>query len=253
MLAQYPCAKKLRLSPAAGTITAMAEAMAIPDDTSRRALHRLIDSEEVERLRLAQQLHDGPLQDLHILDFGLVMLERRLADGDTADELARLRVELQQVSRALRDICQTIRPPALTPFGVGTVLRSYGERLAREHPELCVRLEIDDDGQRLPEDVRLALYRICQQAVANVIDHAGAGTVHIRFLINGERTILEIEDDGVGFAPPANLDSLAEAGRLGLAGSKERAEAVRGQLFVESSPGAGALVRAVIPAHALPK
>lgn len=103
------------------------------------------------------------------------------------------------------------------------------------------------DGQTLPERVRMALYRIYQIAITNVLRHAQATQVWIQFKLNREDVILEIKDNGRGFEVPERWIELARQGHLGLVGALERAEAIGGRLQVESEPGRGSLVRVTAP------
>src|SRR5678816_1296563 len=93
----------------------------------------LLESQEAERQRLAQELHDGPLQELHSLDFGLVVLARYLAGEQAKNQCATVRTTLHSISRQLRTLCQELRPPALGPFGLSVVLHSTAENFQRLH------------------------------------------------------------------------------------------------------------------------
>lgn len=209
--------------------------------------HRLLDSEENERQRLAQELHDGPLQELHSLDFKLVAMARQLADDQQQAQLSEMRSTLRQLARHLRAICQDLRPPALTPFGVSTVLRSFAESFQQNNRGLTVVVDLDDDGQRLSERARLALYRICQHGLRNVAQHAEATRVYVGLRMSDDHVQLCIEDDGRGFHVPADWMPMVEQGKYGLLGCVERAEAVGGHVSVDSSQGSGTRLRAVVP------
>lgn len=209
--------------------------------------HRLIDVEESERLHLAREIHDGPLQELYILDFGLVALAGQIQDEEAQAQLGEMRGVLQNVSRTLRTLCQKLRPPALGPFGLGVVLRSFAQNFQQTHPEINVHLNLTDDKQKLSERVRLALYRICQHALDNVVLHAQATQVSIQFTLDAEQAVLCIEDNGRGFAVPDNWFTFAKEGRVGLLGSKERAEAVGGHIEILSAPGYGVKLIITVP------
>ncbi len=214
--------------------------------------HRLLDSEENERQRLAQELHDGPLQELHSLDFKLVAMARQLSDTQQQAQLSEMRSTLRQLARHLRAICQDLRPPALTPFGVSAVLRSFAEAFQQNHRELTVVVDLDDDGQRLSERARLALYRICQHGMRNVAQHAEATRVYVGLRMAEDHVLLCIEDNGQGFPVPDDWMPMVEQGKYGLLGCVERAEAVGGHVTVESSPGSGTRLRVIVPFAAVP-
>lgn len=209
--------------------------------------HRLIDVEENERLRLAREIHDGPLQELHSLDFGLVGLARQLDDTQVQAQLVEMRAVLQNVSRTLRTLCQKLHPPALDPFGLGVVLRSVVQNFQSMNPGIMFNLDLADDKQRLPERVRLALYRIFQHALDNIVLHARATEVSIQFTTDAEQVVLRIEDNGRGFCIPDNWFTFVGQGRVGLVGCKERAEAVGGSIKIISAPEKGVEIIVVVP------
>jgi len=209
--------------------------------------HRLMEGRETERLQLAQELHDGPLQDLYSIAYQMKELEGDVSGGTGQARLAGLLGSLQQVIQLIRTISGELRPPALAPFGLEKAIRSHAERFQSAHPELAVRLELTPDDQTLPEPVRMALYRIYQQALSNVVRHAHARTVAVRFGLDDGQASLEVQDDGDGFKVPERWINFARQGHLGLVGSAERAEACGGQLSVVSAPGQGTLIRVRVP------
>jgi PAS domain S-box-containing protein len=210
----------------------------------------LLESVEAERQHIARELHDGPMQELYALAYELDALRAFSADG-FGGKIDKLQNKLRLVSQVLRATATELRPPTLVPFGLEKALRSYVERFQKEHPELIFRVELDSDGQALPERVRLALFRIFQQALANVVQHAAAREVQVRFAMQPEEARLEIEDDGQGFQVPARWVELARQGHLGLVGAQERAIAVGGSFEVDSKPGEGTLIRVQVPVKAL--
>ena len=209
--------------------------------------HRLMESRENERLQIAQELHDGPLQDLHGASYQLNEIWDVLADDTSRGQLITAQVTIQRVIKVLRAICGELRPPTLAPFGLEKAIRSHAEHFQKEHPELSVELNLMADGQTLPEPVRLALFRIYQQAVHNILKHAQAGYIAVRFVVEPTQIILEIQDDGCGFKLPKRRIDLARQGHLGIVGATERAEATGGRLEIVSMPDQGTLIRAIIP------
>jgi PAS domain S-box-containing protein len=217
------------------------------EDELAEMQHRLTEAREAERLLMAQELHDGPVQDLVALDFRLVNLEETAANGNGSSDLQRIRATVQQVNRTLRVMCGELRPPTLTPFGLTVAIRSHATRLQQEHPELEIGLHLTPDGDALPERMRLALFRIYQHAMDNVLQHAGASHVLVRFSMDATQVVLEVRDNGRGFEVPDRWISLARAGHLGVAGIRERADSIDGTLSVESQPGQGTVVRVMAP------
>ena len=219
-------------------------------DDLAEARRRLAESREAERLRLARELHDGSMQDLHGVRLRLGAITEEIDDDASRMRLATVQGTLLRVIDELRAICRELRPPALAPFGLAAAIRSHAGRFREAHPELEVQVDLMHDGQTLSQGVRLALFRVYQEAISNVARHAGASWVLIRFYLDEERILLEISDDGCGFEVPERWILLTRRGHLGLLGAAERAESIGGRLEVESAPGRGTVVRVVAPRHA---
>jgi PAS domain S-box-containing protein len=208
---------------------------------------RLIESQEAERLRISQDVHDGPIQDLIALSMQVKEIQDDLQDRPEVSALAELQEKITQVGKVLRLICGELRPPTLAPFGLEKTIRSHAERFQQEHPEFNLELELAPDGTRLDEQVRLALFRIYQQGMSNVLRHSRAKNVAIHFQLTEAEVCLEIQDDGVGFTIPERWIDFAREGHLGLAGMAERAEAIGGIMEISSSPGHGTRVVVTLP------
>ncbi|MDT7858171.1 histidine kinase [Rubrivirga sp. S365] len=215
-------------------------------EAAESARRHLAEGREAERVRTAQDLHDGPVQDLHALRMRLAVLARGADDGLRA-ALAETATEARSVVEELRRVAEDLRPPALGPFGLAAALRAHAARFADRHPGLDVALDLDDDGQALPEPVRLALFRVAQEAMTNAAKHAGAGRVSVALRVGPGAVEVEVADDGAGYAVPADLLTPSAPGHYGLVGMAERAEAVGAALAVESGAGRGTRVRASVP------
>lgn len=202
---------------------------------------RMLDSNEAERREIARELHDGPMQDLYGVIFSLDGSNQNGNDSESLKE------KLLQVIHSLRTISRDLRPPALAPYGLQKAIQSHIDSFRQAHPELSVQTYLMPDGQALPENIRLAMYRIYQVAMNNVIRHAEANEVSVRLILNPDTVTLEVADDGCGFIVPDRWLDLARQGHLGLLGAVERAEAVGGKLEVESRPGEGTLLRVTVP------
>jgi signal transduction histidine kinase len=224
----------------------LAEMERIQDDLSE-AQKRLADGREEERLYLAQELHDGPMQELYGILFELGSLAKSYGDEPLRPQLAALQETTQQVIRDLRSICVELRPPALAPFGLEVAIRSHVQTFRENNPDLDVQIDLMHDGVELSERVRLALFRIYQEAINNIAQHAEASSIFICLLLDEQQIVLEIRDDGHGFAVPQHLITLARAGHLGLLGIAERAAAIGGRAQVISAPGEGTTIRVTAP------
>jgi signal transduction histidine kinase len=154
---------------------------------------------------------------------------------------------LHRVVNSLRTICRELRPPSLSPFGLEVAIRDHVEKFRDQNPDIRVHLELMQDKQVLSDSMRLALFRIYQQAILNVARHAQASEVHIRFQWDEETIILEVEDNGLGFEVPENWMELVRDEHFGLLGIAERVESIRGKLEIVSALGNGSLVRTIAP------
>ena len=207
---------------------------------------RLHGNIEKERLRLAQELHDGPMQEIYSAIYQIEGL-RDSVDGPHQEMLEGIKNDLQKVLHELRATAKELRPPTIANFGLEKAIRSHAEDFKEKYPDISLRLSLAVDHQLLPVDVRLVLFRIYQQALANVIRHAAADEVHVHFVFDAEEATLEITDNGSGFTVPANWLDLTRRGHFGLAGAAERAQVLGGSFTVESRPGSGTTVRVTLP------
>lgn len=204
-------------------------------DLSRRvardALRRVVAGQEVERRRLARELHDETGQALTSILLGL----RAVDEADHRDEVAKAVGDLRELVVAtlqdVRRLAVQLRPKALDDFGLVPAL----ERLVQTFSEssgINADLEARLGEERLPPEVETTLYRIVQEALTNVVKHAGATTVSILLVRRSGSVTAVIEDDGRGFDPGA-----VKADSLGLEGMRERAELHDGRLSIETSSG----------------
>jgi len=201
---------------------------------------------EKERLRLAQELHDNPMQTLHSALYGLEELQLS-ADQKTKDKLCQVSSDIQSVLDGLRATTKELRPPTIFDFGLENAIRSYTEDFLAKYPELNISLSLAQDHQILPEEIRLALFRIFQQAMMNVIRHSEATEIHVRFAFDVEYVYLEISDNGQGFKVPSNWIEFVREGHYGLAGAAERTSSLGGSFAVESVPGNTTTIKVSIP------
>jgi two-component system, NarL family, sensor histidine kinase UhpB len=201
----------------------------------------LIDAPEAERLMLSQDLHDGPMQDLYGVFYNIKSLEGRLS-GEDAEIVSSSAITINQVVHILRGFAGQLRPPTLKSYGLEKTIRSHAEQFQEDHPEIFLTLDLMPDGNKLPERVSLALFRIYQQSLANILRHAHATRVNIRLILDDQHVQLGIEDNGAGFEVPSRLVDLIRNGHYGLVGSAERAEAIGGTLTIDSQPGRGTTI-----------
>lgn len=201
---------------------------------------------ELERLRLAQELHDNPMQSLYSVIYRIEEL-RSSADSSLDEYLKKVISEVQTVIDNLRTTAKELRPPTIFDFGLENAIRSYVDDFSEKHPSLSISLSLAPDRQILPEKIRLALFRIFQQVLMNVVRHADATKVDVRFVFDAEEVRLEISDNGRGFEVPPNWMGFVRNGHYGLAGASERVDSLGGVMTVESKPGNTTTVRVAIP------
>jgi signal transduction histidine kinase len=206
-------------------------------DLSRRvardALRRVVAGQEVERRRLARELHDETGQALTSILLGLRAVDEA-GSGDAAKTaVADLRQLVVGTLQDVRRLAVQLRPKALDDFGLVPAL----ERLVQTFSEssgISVDFEARLGEERLATEVETTLYRIVQEALTNVVKHAEAMKVSILLVRRGGSATVVIEDDGQGFDP-----ATIQSDRLGLAGMRERAELHDGRLTIETARGAG--------------
>jgi signal transduction histidine kinase len=205
----------------------------------------LVTVQEDERRRLAQDLHDDPVQTLTYL---VRMLEHLSVDPRLPAELAplvRRDGELAtEVVDALRTVIHGLRPPVLDDFGAVAALRQLVAEV-RARYEISIRLRVSGDQVRLPPQCELTVYRVAQEALSNVVRHAQATRARVD-LHFGEQVVLNVADDGRGI-PESSMMSASDGAGLGLIGMRERVNLVGGSLEVRQRSPHGTLVRATLP------
>ena len=225
---------------------AFAERAAVAIDLSERvardALRRVVTGQELERKRLARELHDETGQALTSILLGLKGIEEADSAEDVRQSVLALRELVVATLHDVRRLAIELRPKALDDFGLVPAIERLAETFA-EQTNLDVHLEAVLGESRLAGEVETALYRIVQEALTNVIKHANARTVSVVLTRKGERVVVLVEDDGRGFDTAEGRD-----GGLGLLGMRERIALVGGQVSVESNPERGTTVAVEVPA-----
>jgi len=200
--------------------------------------------QEAERRAISRELHDETGQVLTTLKVGLRLLEK---NANRAEEVTSRVGELIGMVDAVQDdlhrLAADLRPASLDHLGLVAALRHYLAETDRQHRQIVEFEAVGLDGERLPAEVEIALFRIAQEAVTNSIRHASAERVSVLVERRDRRIIMVIEDDGVGL----ELEEVEREGRLGLVGMGERTEMLGGSLLVESAPGAGTTIVAEVP------
>ena len=206
-------------------------------------VEQVIEAQEMERRRLAGDIHDGISQRLVTLSYRLDAAARAVGtDTDAVGEQLGLARELVDLTlQEARAAIGGLRPPVLDDLGLAGGLAS----LARSIPQVAIDVDLAD--ARLPDHIEIALYRIAQECLQNVVKHAGASNASLTFSVGDDAVRLEIVDNGVGFDTLENPLGGDEMGGYGLLSMAERAEIVGGRLNIRSRPGSGTAVTATIP------
>jgi signal transduction histidine kinase len=212
---------------------------------------RVVAAQESERQRIARDLHDETGQSLTAIGMGLRGLETRLAREPkrataTLHELQNLTADsLKELQRLMTDL----RPSHLDDLGLSAALRWYAGKI-EERNAFKVKLDISGYEQPIDEAVKIATFRIVQEAINNIIKHAEAGRVEINLSFGEGGIRVSVRDDGKGF-DLERVKQLQSSSRpsLGLAGMQERAALLGGTVSVQSRPGQGAMVEGYLPYH----
>ncbi|CAI2797161.1 Putative two-component system sensor kinase [Pseudomonas [fluorescens] SBW25] len=216
------------------------------DRTLSDLVNRLLRAQEDERKRVAYDLHDGLAQTLAGLHQRLQGFAGRcptLPGTLNADLQAILTLAQHSVGEG-RQLIAGLRPTVLDDFGLFKALDKEADRLR----EAAVSVQWSTGyAERLPSQVEIALFRIGQEAINNVLKHAQAGHVQLALALHDGQVSLRIDDNGKGFDPGQPLDA-QDAQHLGLATMHERASLLGGQFICTSAPGGGTQLHARVPA-----
>lgn len=221
-----------------------ANAVAIKRSVEADRLRSAIAAADAERARWARELHDETLQALGGLRVLLASTVGR-GDADTKDEALRQAIDdIDQEIANLRDIITDLRPSLLDDLGLLPAIEALLDR--RRDGKLSIESRLSfpsrgQDGPRLSPELETTVYRLVQEALTNVVKHAGANAVRVSVDLEGEDLVIEVQDDGAGF------DSSRRSPGFGLAGMRERVGLAGGTLRLESGQR-GTLLRARLPA-----
>lgn len=204
---------------------------------------RLVEAQESERRYIARELHDEAGQALSSLKVSLQLLEGQAGRSEgIAAGVSELQRMVDGVLEGLHRLAVDLRPVSLDHMGLVAALRHYAQEVSAQHG-LVVQFEAVGSIERLSADVETALYRVVQEALTNVIRHARATRADVLLEQRGDKLIVLVEDNGVGFDPTM----AKQAGHLGLFGIRERAEMLDGTLVLESSPDSGTTLILEVP------
>ena len=214
------------------------------EEMLERFATRTVDAQELERRRLAAEIHDGISQRLVSLWYHLLAAEDGVGDPERVrQELGTAKELATEALAEARGAITGLRPFVLDDLGLGPGLESLARSVTG------VEVEVDVVPVQLPSHAEVALYRIAQEALQNVVKHAEASTVLVRLAADDEGIHLAVSDDGRGFDQDTVADA-EERHSYGLVGIRERAELIGASLNLTSRPGTGTTVEVVVPVPA---
>jgi len=211
---------------------------------------KIIDAQENERLHLANQLHDGPAQSLTNLILQAEICER-LFDSDplrARAELTELKGAVTTTFQKVREFIFDLRPMMLDDLGLNPTLKKSIEDYEHKSGIAC-NLTISGKDQRLPPHTEVTIFRVIQHLLNNVKKHAHATHVQITLILEDDRVVTTVEDDGGGFDVDAAMSASQQRKTIGLSSMKEQIEMLGGQLKIQSNLGRGTRVEFWLPAY----
>jgi signal transduction histidine kinase len=221
--------------------TRAAVAVDLSERVARDALRRVVAAQELERQRLARELHDETGQALTSILLGLKTVEEAATKEEAGEAARSLRELVADTLHAVRRLAVELRPKALDDFGLVPALERLTETFG-EQTGISIDFEAAIGEERLSPEIETALYRIVQEALTNVVKHAGAAHASVVLARKPGAVTAVIEDDGRGFEA-----SGTDGAGLGLVGIRERLGLLDGRLAIESTEGSGTSIVAEVP------
>jgi signal transduction histidine kinase len=231
-------------------LASLARQVAVQGVERKLLLDRTVRAAEEERARIAASLHDGPIQQLASLSYTAGLARLRLERGEvdaSYQALQGLEGQLSGQVQALRQLMVELRPPVLDELGLPVALVDYASDFQRRTGITCTVRATPRTRLRLAAPAETILYRVAQEALNNVRQHAHATTIRVSLGVQGDQVQLRVSDDGVGFDLTRTH---AQLGRdhYGLASMHQQVEMAGGAWEVRSHPGRGTTITATLPA-----
>ncbi len=213
---------------------------------SERAIH----AQEEERIRIARSLHDDTAQLISMLIINLERIEKMIPQNEhdmhkRVKESHRMATMLHE---NLRKVIWDLRPSILDDLGLIPAIRWYAQSNLEEN-NVQVEVGSSNEKMRLSPHLETQLFRILQEAVSNIIRHAGASKVTINLKPEKDFMVMEVKDNGRGFDVKKTTGEAVTRKQLGLLGIQERVSLMNGKLMVESSQGEGTTLQVYVPWH----
>lgn len=212
------------------------------EQSLRSLSHRLLEIQEMERARIARELHDEIGQVLTVVRLTLERAREMTEGREVQESILEGISSVDRTIEQVRGLAYGLRPPALDDLGLAAAVCAFAREQAMR-AGIALQLDVPETLGPLPEDLELTAFRIVQEAVSNALRHAHPSKIELTVTRHNGTLEIVVTDDGGGFPPPVE-----QAGNgLGLLGMQERAELAGGRLEVESTAGRGTAVRARLP------
>ncbi len=224
----------------------MAQKVNLAQKSLRGYLGAVTTGQEEERRRLARDLHDDTIQALIALNQQIQLAQLSVVDETMAGKLATMQQMAEQMIGDLRRLTRDLRPIYLEDLGLIPALDMLARDISQLQ-QLPVTFESSGRERRLPAAEELALYRIAQEGLSNVLRHSQASQADLCLAFEPEAVTLTIRDDGVGFVVPESPAQMAATGHFGLLGIQERAELIGARMVIASTPGTGTQIAISLP------
>jgi signal transduction histidine kinase len=202
---------------------------------------RLVDVQETERRNLSRELHDEVGQTLGalLMDFGRLSAAIPPDPPDLKEQVERMKSVAERAVRTVRNMALLLRPSMLDDLGLVPALEWQGREVSR-NSRMEVEVQSEGVSEELPDEYKVCIYRLVQEALNNAVRHSGARNARVRVEQAGGRITVEVSDDGRGFDPERSRG-------MGILGMEERVKRLGGSLAIDSRPGQGTTLRAELP------
>jgi two-component system sensor histidine kinase DegS len=211
---------------------------------------KIILAQEEERRRIAREMHDGPAQTMANLALRAEIAERMLDRGEfesVKEELTDLKHLIRNGLEEVRKIIFNLRPMTLDDLGLIPTLRKYAQDF-EERTKIRVRFDVKGTQKRLPSEMEVAIFRLVQESLSNVMKHAQASFVAVEITYQRDKLKVVVHDNGVGFSVEKLEAGMAqEQSHFGIIGMRERVELLEGRMDIESGKRTGTKITLLIP------
>ena len=204
---------------------------------------RLVEAQEEERCSISRELHDEVGQSLGALLVEVGQLSKLVPPDDrvTQAQITHIKSVAETAVKSIRDIALLLRPPMLDDLGLIPALEWQAREISRRS-DMEVEVHSQNVSEDLGDETKVTVYRLVQEALNNAATHAAAKNAKVTVVQSSDRITIEVTDDGHGFDPKRQRG-------MGILGMEERVRRLGGTLTIESAPGKGAKVKAVLPLH----